>query len=242
MLDSRDKGCCPCLQQPYVLVEQKPTDMSGSWPDLRAGNDLENASRTPHKLVGWVINLLLPSLLFLISLFCLFIWATVFLALLAILETCCSGSCLYKAPYHSTYFKVFNFPWSICNIIKKWEIKNAEDESLKEGKNELSNKSSVQFSSVAQSCPTLCDPMNCSMPGLPVHHQLPESTQTHVHWVGDAIQPSHPLSSPSPPALNLSQHQSLFQWVSSSSHQVAKVLEFQLQHQSFHWIFRNDFL
>ena len=108
MLDSRDKGCCPCLQQPYVLVEQKPTDMSGSWPDLRAGNDLENASRTPHKLVGWVINLLLPSLLFLISLFCLFIWATVFLALLAILETCCSGSCLYKAPYHSTYFKVFN--------------------------------------------------------------------------------------------------------------------------------------
>ena len=70
---------------------------------------------------------------------------------------------------------------------------------------------SVQFSSVAQSCPTLCDPMNCSTPGLPVHHQLPESTQTHVHCVGDAIQPSHPLSSPSPPALNLSQHQGLFQ-------------------------------
>ena len=90
---------------------------------------------------------------------------------------------------------------------------------------------SVQFSSVAQSCPTLCDPMNCSTPGLPVHHQLLEFTQTHVHWVGDAIQPSHPLSSPSP-ALNLSQHQGLFKWV-SSSHQVAKVLEFQLQHQSF---------
>ena len=70
-----------------------------------------------------------------------------------------------------------------------------------------------QFSSVAQSCLTLCDPMNCSMPGLPVHHQHPESTQTHVHWVGDAIQPSHPLSSPSPPALNLSQHQGLFKWV-----------------------------
>ena len=67
-----------------------------------------------------------------------------------------------------------------------------------------------QFSSVAQSCPTLCDPMNCSTPGLPVHHQLPESTQTHVHRVGDAIQPSHPLSSPSPPALNLPQHQDLF--------------------------------
>ncbi|CAM9610818.1 unnamed protein product [Rangifer tarandus platyrhynchus] len=87
-------------------------------------------------------------------------------------------------------------------------------------------------SSVAQSCPTLCDPMICSMPGLPVHHQQPESTQIHVHWVGDAIQPSHPLSSPSPPALNLSQHQGLFQRV-SSLHQVAKVLEFQLQHQSF---------
>ena len=74
----------------------------------------------------------------------------------------------------------------------------------------------VQFSSVAQSCPTLCDPMNCSTPGLPVHHQLPESTQTHVHRVGDAIQPSYPLSSPSPSAFNLSQHQGLFQWVSSS--------------------------
>ena len=91
-----------------------------------------------------------------------------------------------------------------------------------------------QFSSVTQSCPTLCDPMNCSVPGLPVHHQLPESTQTHVRWVSDAIQPSHPLSSPSPPALNLSQHQGLFQWV-NSWHQVAKVLEFQLQHQSFQW-------
>ena len=74
--------------------------------------------------------------------------------------------------------------------------------------------------------------MNRSTPGLPVHHQLLESTQTHVHWVGDAIQPSHPLSSPSPPAFNLSQHQGLFKWV-SSSHQVAKVLEFHLQHQSF---------
>ena len=74
----------------------------------------------------------------------------------------------------------------------------------------------IQFSSVAQLCPTFCDPMNHSMTGLPVHHQLPESTQSHVHWVGDAIQPSHPLSSPSPPALNLSQHQGLFKWVNSS--------------------------
>ena len=91
---------------------------------------------------------------------------------------------------------------------------------------------SVQFSSVTQSCPTLCDPMNCSIPGLPVHHQLPESTQTHLNRVGDAIQSSYPLSSPSPPALNLAQHQGVFKWV-SSSHRVIKVLEFQLQHQSF---------
>ena len=88
--------------------------------------------------------------------------------------------------------------------------------------------------------------MNCSTPGLPVHRQLPEFTQTHIHWVGDAIQPSHSLSSPSPPALHLSQHQGLFQWV-SSSHQIAKVLEFQLQHQSFQWTpglisFRMDWL
>ena len=99
----------------------------------------------------------------------------------------------------------------------------------------------IRLSSVAQMCPTLCDPMDCSTPGLPVHHQLQESTQTHVHSVGDAIQPSHPLSSPSPPAFNLSQHQGLFQWV-SSLYRVAKVLEFQLQHQSFQWIFRTDFL
>ena len=88
-----------------------------------------------------------------------------------------------------------------------------------------------QFNSVAQSCPTLCNPMNRSTPGLPVHHQLLEFTQTHVHQVGDAIQPSHPLSSPSPPAPNHSQHQGLLQRV-NSSHEVAKILEFQLQHQS----------
>ena len=81
--------------------------------------------------------------------------------------------------------------------------------------------------------------MNCSTPGLPVHHQLPESTKTHVHWVCDVIQPSHPLSSPSP-ALNLSQHQGLFKWV-SSLHQVAKVLEFQLQHQSYQWQYLHNY-
>ena len=103
-----------------------------------------------------------------------------------------------------------------------------------------------QIRSVTQLCPTLCDPMNRSTPGLPVHHQLPEFTQTHVHRVSDAIQPSHPLSSPSPPAPNPLQHQGFFKWV-SSLHQVAKVLEFQLQHQSFQWhpgpiSFRMDWL
>ena len=86
---------------------------------------------------------------------------------------------------------------------------------------------SDQIRSVAQSCTTLCDPMNCSTPGLPVHHQLPEFTETHVHRVSDAIQPSHPLSSPSSPAPNPSKHQSLFQWV-NSLHEVTKILEFQL--------------
>ena len=102
-------------------------------------------------------------------------------------------------------------------------------------------KKDNQFSSVAQSCPTLCDPMNCSTPGLPVHHHLPEFTQTQVHQVSDAIQPSHPLSSPSPPAPNPSQHQSLFQWV-NSSHEVAKVLEFQFQYQSLQWTPRTNLL
>ena len=97
----------------------------------------------------------------------------------------------------------------------RWQIPRAKSAVL------------VQLSSVAQSCRTLCNPMDCSTPGLPVHHQLPEFTQTYVHWVGDAIQPSHPLSSPSPPVPNPSQHQGLFQWV-NSSHEVAKVLEFQL--------------
>ena len=95
--------------------------------------------------------------------------------------------------------------------------------------------------SVTKSCPALCDPTDCSMPGSCVFHYLPKSAQIHAHWVGDAIQPSHPLSLPSPLALSLSKHQGLFQWV-SSSHQVAKLLELQLQHQSFQRIFKNDFL
>ena len=95
-------------------------------------------------------------------------------------------------------------------------------------------------SSVTQLCPTLCNPMDCCMPGFPVRHQLLEFTQTQVHQVGDAIQPSHPLSSSSPPAFNLSQHQGLFKWV-SFSHQVAKVLECQPQHQPFQWTPRGWF-
>ena len=99
----------------------------------------------------------------------------------------------------------------------------------------------ILFSSGTQSCPTLCDPMNRSTPGLPVQHQLPEFTQTDVHRVSDAIKPSHPLSSPSPPAPNPSQHQGLFQWV-NSSHEMAEVLGLQLQYQPFQWTPRTDLL
>ena len=93
----------------------------------------------------------------------------------------------------------------------------------------------AMFCSVTKSCLILCDPVDCSVPGFPVLHYLPEFAQTHVHWVNDAIQPSHSLLSPSPPPFDLFQHQGLFQWV-STSHQVAKILE--LQHQSFQWVFR----
>ena len=126
-------------------------------------------------------------------------WATIFL-FHEIVSVCQSINCM------CLYTHVM-YMWDMCIFV--WSIL------------------SVQFSSVSQSCPTLSDPMNCSIPCLPVHHQLPEFTQTHVHRVSDAIQPSHPLSSPSPPAPNPSQHQSLFQCV-NSSHEVAKVLEFQL--------------
>ena len=95
--------------------------------------------------------------------------------------------------------------------------------------------------SVTKLCLTLCKSMDCGIPGFPVLHYLLELAQTHVHWVGDAIQPSHPLPPPSPPALNLSQHQGLFQWL-ASLHHVAEVLELQVQHQSFLWIFRVNFL
>ena len=146
-------------------------------------------------------------------------------------------------------------PWSSCHLITDCDNFGQNDKICgpRSFKNHslktnllliwllLKPFSSAQFSSVTQLCPTLCNPMNRSTPGLPVHHQLPEFTQTQVHRVGDAIQPSHPLSSPSPPALNPSQHQGLFQWV-NPLHEVAKVLEFQLQHQSFQWTPRTNLL
>ena len=128
---------------------------------------------------------------------------------------------------------------------KDWKDAEMLTKDIEELKNKQTEMNSTleginsRISSVAQSCPTICNSMGYNMPGLPVH-QLPEFTQTHIHWVGDAIQPFHSLSSPSPPAFNFSEHQGLFQRV-TSSHQVAKVLEFQLQHQSFQWIFRTDF-
>ena len=130
--------------------------------------------------------------------------------------------------------------WKISWMEKPGRLQSMGSQRVRQDRT-TSLSLSVQFSLVAQSSPTLCNPMNHSTPCLPVHHQLPEFTQTHVHRVGDAIQTSHPLSSSSPPAPSPTQHQGLFQWV-SSLHEVAKVLEFQLQHQSFQWTPRTDLL
>ena len=146
------------------------------------------------------------------------------------------------------YFEPCNFPsgwslglhWRVKVNGESLTINQPESEKVSGGRetshgvmSEKGNKAefsrrevSVQFCSVTQSCPALCNPMDCSKLGFPVHHQLPELAQTHVHWVGDTIKPSHLLPSPSPPAFYLSQHQGLFQWV-SSSHQVAQGLELQ---------------
>ena len=145
-----------------------------------------------------------------------------------------------QAPYISPEL----YPWKECHLGGS-EIKilvHFNPSSVQPGgRLQACWMAPVQFSSVAQSCLTPCDPMDYSTPGFPVHHQLPEFTHIHVCWVGDAIQPFQPLSSPSPPTFDLSQHPGLYKWV-SSLHQVAKGLEFQLQHQSFQWIFRTDLL
>ena len=127
--------------------------------------------------------------------------------------------CKYVHHYVCVYLSLYQQRYDSAHKDVTWEA-NMWITTLMENE-------SVQISSVGQSCLTLYDLMNHSTPGLPVHHQLTEFTQTHLHWVSDAIQRSHPLSSPSPPASNPSQHQSLFQWV-NSSHEVAKGLEFQL--------------
>ena len=144
--------------------------------------------------------------------------------------------CEFKYARHWTEKLTHFISWNHLNYFLMWSdysplciIKNTESKG--------NSIPSVQFSAAAQLCLTLCDPMDCGMPGFPIHHQLLELVQTHVHWVGDAIQPSHPLSSPSPPTFNLSQHQDLF-----LESVLCIMWEFQLYHQSFHWIFRTDFL
>ena len=158
-----------------------------------------------------------------------------------------TGHCSQKRQYTLSYKGASTLRWTVLCSFYRWrKLKLGRFTDLHRFTKLVSVKLlsqclMYQFSSVAQSCLTLCNPMNHSMPGLPVHHQLPEFTQTHAHRLSDAIQPSHPLSSPSPPAPNPSQHQGLFQWV-NSSHEVAKVLEFQLHHQSFQWTPRTDLL
>ena len=125
------------------------------------------------------------------------------------------------------FFKKKKTKWRWRQRLKRYSYKSRNSKDCQEPSIKDCWEPPSQFSSVTQSCPTLCYPMDCSTPGFPVHHQLPEFTQTHVHRVSNAIQPSHPLSSPSPPAFNLSQHQGLSQWV-SSLHQMARALEFQL--------------
>ena len=145
-------------------------------------------------------------------------------------KTSCFGQPHTLMTPQSVCLVLFFFTWSQNSTLKYLWQSLHEHLSVLSNSMDLNLSSSVQFSSVAQSCLTLWDPMNHSTPGLPVHHKLLEFTQTHAHRVSDAIQPSHPLSSPSPPAPNPCQHQGLFQRV-NSSHEVAKVLEF--QHQSF---------
>ena len=154
----------------------------------------------------------------------------------------CVCVCIFQMIYScSIYWCLLHLKKIKCKLLPSCplEIFLCKNRFLSNPPSKRSTKRSSQFSSVAQSCPTLCDLLNHSPPGLPVQHQLPEFTKTHVHRVSDAIQPSYPLTSPSLPARNPSQHQGLFQWV-NSSHEVAKLLTFQLYHQSFKWTPRPD--
>ena len=145
---------------------------------------------------------------------------------------------LYKPKFSWVNLKLW---LALSNSWIRQHLSNKQKDAPRElMKGKVVNWQRRRFSSFAQSCPTLCNPMDCSTAGFPVHYQLPELAETRVHWVSDAIQPSNPLSFPSP-AVGLSKHQGLFQWV-SSLHQVAKVLKLPFQHQSFQWILRFDFL
>ena len=135
----------------------------------------------------------------------------------------CPPDCLVKSQMLATFWCQLQFFWPSHSFT----FTQFKSSTVNEGFICLFFIAIFQFSSVAQSCPTLCDPIDCSTPGFHVHHQLVKLAQTHVYWAGDAIQSSHPLSSPSPLAFSLAQHQGLFKWV-SASHQVAKILEFQL--------------
>ena len=138
-----------------------------------------------------------------------------------------------KKKKKKTWFQIKEWNCAIC-----WELGAPRDCHTEWSKSERENQT-LYCCSIAKSCPTFCDPVDCSMPGSPVFHYPLELAQTHVHCIGDAIQPSQPLLSPSPPALNLSQHQGVFQWV-SSSHQVAKVLELPSNEYSGLMSFRID--
>ena len=166
-----------------------------------------------------------------------------------------STKCLFVLISHKWRLLLQNPAYSLRSYLRKQRFLAINSHSFKTdvfqsslivwfvaARNIFSHVFNIPFSSVQSlSCVWLCNLMDCRTTGFPVHHKLPELSQSHVHWIGDIIQPSYHLSSPSPPSFNLSQHQGLFKWV-SSSHQVAKVLEVQLQHQSFQRIFRTDFL
>ena len=229
----RGAGHCRLHHVPYSLPNQIGVSVPAFLAVL-AGDWLE--CQCQHLCWGIQLWLMITSLMFTISLRSKHglespLTSQLFKDKLKHLVLGFVGLCFKKRKLRETLFYFYcnwerpeSFLWksfwldTFCRTSKSYE--GMWDIQVKTG-------SSVQFSSVAQSCPTLCDPMNHSTPGLPVHHQLLEFTQTHIHRVSDAIQPSHPLSSPSPPDPNPSQHQNLFQWV-NSSHEVAKVLEFQL--------------